>query len=194
MATAIMSWIGNMGVIPLATFLISPTAGGSIRAIQTIVLPLVQINQILISMFVPQVARRMRTADDDTARYLAFRLIAVLTSIGFVYASAVALAGEGLFEALFRFEGGQITALAITIAVYGFALEGIRYGCNILLYSMGRTSVVGQGQFVSMLSAIAIIPIMGHHLGLTGLILGMAIANNINTLYVTSRFFAPRSL
>ena len=193
MASATMSWIGNMGVIPFAAFLISPVAGGGVRAIQTMVLPLVQVNQILISILVPKMAGKMRTEGRGKIRQLAVKLIALLSLIGFSYAAVIAIGGEALFEALFHFEKGQITNLAITIAVLGYAFEGIRYGCNIMLYSVGDTVIVGQGQIVSMLSAIVIIPILGHYFGLTGLVLGMTIANNINTLYVAGKFFRAKA-
>lgn len=189
MTSAAMSWIGNMGVIPFAAVLISPVAGGAIRAIQTMVIPLVQVNQILISLLVPKVAAYVRMKSRHEVQLAAVKIITLFLIIGIVYAMMITIEGEFLFERMFHFERGNVTILMIITAVVGYAIEGVRYGCNIMLFSVGNTSVVGKGQLISMLGAIFLIPSLGIYFGLTGLILGMALANNINTLYVAFRFF-----
>jgi O-antigen/teichoic acid export membrane protein len=189
MASSVMSWLGNFGVIPLAGFILGPSQSGVLRAIQTLVVPMAQINNVLISIIIPRIAGTMRTASMSVQRRQGLKFTFLLGGLGAVYSLFILIGGRGLFSVLFGSVGHQMDLATASAALFGYVIDSIRYGCNIVLLSRGVTRILFTGQTMSLLTAVLLIPPGLYIMGVFGAVLASAMANSVNTAVTTSHFY-----
>lgn len=189
-ATASMSWLGNFGVIPFTGFVLGASAGGTLRAIQTFVVPITQVNLVLVSIIIPALARDVRIHTQPFQTKAFYRVLPVLSGFGILYSIIIFVEGSTLFYWIFGDVAKGATTMYIAVATIGFTLESIRYSCNVILLAVGRTYAITAGQAVSLCSALILVPLGLHFYGLFGVVCATAISNNVNTLFVLVYFFA----
>jgi O-antigen/teichoic acid export membrane protein len=189
MASSVMSWLGNFGVIPLTGFILGPSQGGILRVIQILVVPLTQVNNILMSIIIPRIAGTMRTASMSMQRRQSLKFTSLLGGLGVLYSLFILIGGRGLFNGLFGSVGQQIDLATASAALFSYVLESFRYGCNIVLLSRGVTRILFTSQTMSLLAAVLLIPPGLYMMGVFGVVLASGIANGVNTAVTAARFY-----
>jgi O-antigen/teichoic acid export membrane protein len=189
MASSVMSWLGNVGIIPLTGFILGPSQSGILRAIQILVVPLTQVNNVLISIIIPRIAGTMRTASISIQRRQSLKCTFLLGGIGMIYSLFILIGGRSLFNVLFGSVGQQIDLATASVALFSYVLESFRYGCNIVLLSRGASRILFTSQTTSLLAAVLLMPPGLYIMGIFGVVLASAMANGVNTAVTAARFY-----
>lgn len=183
LASSSMSWLGNFGLIVIVGALVGVKASGTLRVVMTLTLPPAQLVIVLMSIIVPRVAAMPRREAAGREWQLAIYSIALIGAITSGYALLMTVAGNWLPHMLFGAPAKSITALTVGLATFGYALESVRYGCNVVLLSRGDTKILTVGQTAALGSAMIFVPIAAFH-GIDWVVAATTVSNNINTLVI----------
>lgn len=178
-----MSWLGNFGLVVVLGALIGVAASGSLRVIMTLTNPPAQLVLVLMSVIVPKVSSKTKSEIQKTQWALALKSMVAIGSVTATYALAMTLLGNWLPVTLFGAPAIGITALTVAIATFGYAFEAVRYGCNVVLLSTGRTSIITIGQISAIFSAAVLVPLASAR-SLDWVIAAITVSNNVNTIVV----------
>jgi len=182
-ATNSMSWLGNFGLVVIVGALMGVRASGTLRVIMTLTNPPAQLVLVLLSIIVPKVAAKPRAEVMARQWPIALRSMALIGGLTGGYAVVITAVGGWLPHALFGASATGITPLTIAIATFGFSLESVRYGCNVVLLSRGRTAVLTIGQMFALLAAMVLVPLAVTH-SFDWIVVAMTVSNNFNTILV----------
>lgn len=187
MASAMMSWLGNFGMVIILGALRGVELSGTLRTITTLTTPPAQITIVLMSIVVPKSVLALRKNPHRSRRQDAMRIGALIMSLNAFYAAALTFAGGNFVHFLFGAPARGIGTLTIGIATFGYALEGARFGCNAVLLAEGRTAGLGAAQAISLAASLVIVPVASFY-GITYVVAAITLCNNINTLIVVAYF------
>ena len=179
--SAVMSWMGNLGIIPLAGIMIGFSASGTLRAIQTLVVPMFQLNQVITSIIIPSSAKELRASPTNTGCFIALKSMVLFGIPTMLYSTAATLYGDQVFRTLFGENLLHVTNVIIAVATFGYAAESIKSGLNIVLISAGRTKALFVAQVISLLCAFILLFCLSYSFGILGVVIAMTVANNIST-------------
>lgn len=186
--SAEMSWLGNFGIIPLVGIMIGVEASGTLRVIQTLVTPMTQMNNVMLSIFIPKAAAALRRDRSISWWGIATKTMLVLGCINGAYSFLITIFGETALPHLFGTSVAGVTWMPIALATFGYVVESVRYGCNVVLLGIGATGILTISQTAALAAGAILIPLATIYLGLWGVIAAMTTANNIGTLVVVIYF------
>lgn len=188
LVTSVMSWAGNLGVVPLVGLISSVSLSGTLRAVQTLTTPMSQLNMVLMSIIVPNAARKLRDRTSAEPLMIAVQTASLIGGFACIYSLFVTSAGRPLFHLLFGATANGMTRWVVGAAAFGYALESIRFGVNAVLLGLGRTRILFYSQCCATTSLIIVLPFAAHFGGLLGMVLTMTAANNLGSMISASYF------
>ena len=177
-----ISWAGNLGVIPLAGIFGGLGQSGAFRTVQTVIAPMGQATNVVQSVLVPDLSLKARAGQRVFGANQLIGSIALFVLVTFPYSLLILLFGASLYKKLFGNVQGPVTGLVLGIAVIGYCIESIKMGVNTSLLATGRTKFMLYSQILSILSLLAILPILVKSFGFMGLVLATTLANNVGTI------------
>ncbi|WP_426042979.1 lipopolysaccharide biosynthesis protein [Brevundimonas sp. TWP2-3-4b1] len=184
-----LSWLGNLGVIPVTAMLAGLEASGVLRAVQTVVSPMSQANAVVSSVLVPRLAKANRERRPSSP----WPAIVIYLIASVPYALTMSLAGTPLLTRLFGPDFAAAGGAVIAVATFGYAIESIRFGLNASMLADGRTRFLFISQCVALSTLAVILPYMSVQFGVLGVVLAMTIANNAGTLFTLTAFICGKS-
>ena len=161
----LVSWINNLGMLPLAAIYAGPAAAGILRALQTLFVPLTLGNGAINTMLLPRLAEI--AADEDRYRLRpVVRLTLVLyAGIALAYMSVILVKSENLVA--FVYHNAAITAsvgLLWPLSLV-YVVEGATVVLGMILLAEARVRAIFLTRTISgllfLLSVVALAPQMG---------------------------------
>ncbi len=187
-ASNAMSWLGNLGPVILIGALAGVSASGTLRVIMTLIVPPAQMVIVLMSIMIPRFAMQPDQKLRNRHWSIALRAMSLIGLASGTYAVALTSVGGWFPRLLFGEPAAGITQATVAIAAFGYAVESIRYGCNVVFLARGEPKIIAVGQVFALISAMVLIPSVAH-LGFNAIIFAGTLSNNVNTLVVFIYFY-----
>jgi O-antigen/teichoic acid export membrane protein len=188
LASNAMSWLGNFGPVVLIGMMVGVSASGTLRVIMTLIVPPAQMVIVLMSIMIPRFAAKSRQELRQNQWSIALRAMTLIGFASGTYAVLLTSVGGWFPRLVFGEPAAGITQLTVAIASFGYAIESIRYGCNVVLLARGEPEIMTLGQVLALISALVLIPSVAHF-GFNAVILAGTISNNVNTLAIFLYFY-----
>lgn len=189
LASNAMSWLGNLGPVILVGAIAGVAASGTLRVVMTLLVPPAQMVIVFVSLIIPKLAQKPKEELVTRQWPIALQTMSLIGLSSGVYALVMTAAGGWLPRLVFGEPAAGITQLTVAIATFGYALEAIRYGCNVVLLARGDAKIITIGQVIALISAITLIP-FASYFGLNAIIFAGTLSNNLNTIFVFLCFFS----
>ena len=182
--TSLLSWAGNMGLVPFVGLTADLSAAAGLRVVQTIVSPISQLMSVLISHLLPRTT--LRLARENPAAHLGIinEVVATLLTVSISVALLMTLLAHP-FLAAFGKNYTSIATWVIALGCIGFALESSKMAFNILLLYRRKAQVILVGQVVACTVSFAFAYLLYPTAGLAGLVFASVAGNLSNTVLVT---------
>lgn len=183
---AVVSWIINWGIFPLAAALSGASAAGIIRALQNLLTPILQFNAALHLAILPRIADRVADHGVPYARRFALRATAAFAGTVLIYCAIILATAPFILPLLYG--KPEITASASLLWPLALAMlcEASRAASSMSLLAMRRTRIVFVARLISLAvfaaAAFALAPGMG--MGFPGILWANALGTAAGAVIV----------
>jgi O-antigen/teichoic acid export membrane protein len=181
---AVMSWLVNWGMFPLAAAISGAGAAGVVRALQNLLTPVVQFNAALNLAILPRVADKVADHGVSYARHFVLRATAIFTAIVIAYCGLILATAHIILPALYK--KPEIAASAFLLWPLALAIigEASRIAASMSLLATRRTRIVFVARLASLSAFIVGGIVFGHWMGFAGILWGNALGNALGAAVV----------
>jgi O-antigen/teichoic acid export membrane protein len=181
---AVMSWLVNWGMFPLAAAISGAGAAGVVRALQNLLTPVVQFNAALNLAILPRVADKVADHGVSYARHFVLRATAVFTAIVVAYCGLILATAHIFLPVLYK--KPEIAASAFLLWPLALAIigEASRIAASMSLLATRRTRIVFVARLASLSAFIIGGIVLGYWIGFVGILWGNALGNALGAAVV----------
>lgn len=181
---AVVSWLINWGVFPLAAVIGGAGAAGVIRALQNLLTPIVQFNSALSLAVLPRVADKVADHGAAYARRFAIRATAIFSSAVLAYCALILATAPVILPVIYRKPEIAASAFLLWPLSLTIICEAARVASSMSLLATRRTRVVLYARLTSLAAFAAAGLVLGYFSGYVGVLWANAAAAAAGTAVV----------
>jgi O-antigen/teichoic acid export membrane protein len=196
MATSIVFWLGNVGLIPVAGYLYGVEASGALRIVQNLMNPLVQTTAAVSTVILPHAAAKLKATTPQAIIRTTWLCVAAFAALSLLYGIFLTTAGETLARWLFPNAMNGITTGVLAVSSLGGVADSVRLGVAVPLLALSQTQAFLSTRLFALFTLFLALPLLIQLGQVASLVAAMSLSNlaaMIALVFHFGRFIKSRS-